>query len=805
MANTRQFTDVLGTSHTITVVEGGKNVNGHSLINIPYSPSETTGNIRYNNPGAMYPDKYSYKFGAREYGKFPDGNLIAFYPSYSQGIAGCLYKLYNSKHFVGKTYREAFNTWSGGLRDGTTDLRGTSLNPDDVIVEGGYPSKSDMLALAKGMFIAEGGTRDGSGNIRAITDNFNQGYSVLSTIVNLETATMPEDSREQIGSLREVGSSDTIGQLVEERSGEAASVEAGSFPRSQSRGSGGGGGFRRQSSRTDNSLGFGPSILNLGVQTALDVAPERITREIQRQIESFSDLPLPSGQLANEIVQSLQTGSGIASFVNPLNQIAGAPTGAERLYTLGQVGLQYPDLTKALVVNSLGLDPSLDRDQLIIEKINNFDISRLINIEGQSPAERALTVVDAMLTSGELDLLQSGYINARIKPALNNIINEDLPPENEYIVTTNLLADSRLRGKLEEFTIGDDLIKPGTITKRVRGETVEIEQDLTYEQRQANLKRLHDELRTYLTGSLDEIMEESEIQKLLSPLQGILQADEASLRAGLVTEVSSMISGQTGFESGTVETILAGAESEQDLNKARASVGGKVLDDYITSNPTLKSIIDFFSSNKELMILLGSTAGISALSGLIGGGMFGGALAGAGGVAATRFIFGEEGFSDLMSTLNSAATPAFDFIQNIFDESGISDIPILGDMLGGVMGLGRDNPVAALSALTGNFGGAAGILAGTAGVNLFDGKTSLNAMLESLSDNVPAGANQIINDLAIAFGRQPSNDYTEVMGNNTSGSNPNGSPGMTGLYSPDMRIFTKDNPGGMGTAAMGNY
>ena len=578
-----------------------------------------------------------------------------------------------------------------------------------------------------------------------------------------------------------------------------------STPRRRSGGGGGGGGFQRQSSRTDNSLGFGPSILNLGVQTALDVAPERITGEIQRQIESFSDLPLPSGQLANEIVQSLQTGSGIASFVNPLNQIAGAPAGAERLYTLGQIGLQYPDLTKALVVNSLGLNPSLDRDQLIIEKINNFDISRLINIEGQSPAERALTVVDAMLTSGELDLLESGYINTVVKPALNNIINEDLPPENEYIVTTNFLADSRLREKLEEFTIGDDLIKPGTITKRVRGETVEIEQDLTYEQRQANLKRLQDELRTYLTGSLDEIMEESEIQKLLSPLQGILQADEASLRAGLVTEVSSMISGQTGFESGAVETILAGAESEQDLNEARASVGGKVLDDYITSNPTLKSIIDFFDSNKELMILLGSTAGISALSGLMGGGMFGGALAGAGGVAATRFIFGEEGFSDLMSTLNSAATPAFDFIQNLFDESGISDIPILGDMLGGVMGLGRENPVAALSALTGNFGGAAGILAGTAGVNLFDGKTSFNAMLESLSDNVPAGANKIVNDIAIALGRPPSSDHTEVMGNNTAGSNPNGSPGMTGLYNPDMRIFTKDNPGGIGTAAMGNY
>ena len=577
-----------------------------------------------------------------------------------------------------------------------------------------------------------------------------------------------------------------------------------STPRRRSGGGGGGGGFQRQSSRTNNSLGFGPSILNLGVQTALDVAPERVTGEIQRQIESFSDLPLPSGQLANEIVQSLQTGSGIASFVNPLNQIAGAPAGAERLYTLGQVGLQYPDLTKALVVNSLGLDPSLDKDRLIIERINNFDIARIVNIEGQSPAQRALTVIEAMLASGELDFYQTrgvGFIEA----GLNNILSEGLDPETEYEKTSNLLINLA-REQLEEFTIGDDLIRPETITRTTgRGRTVEIEQDLTYEERQANLKRLQDELRTYLTGSLGEIMEESEIQKLLSPLQGILQADEASLRAGLVTEVSSMISSQTGFEPGAVETILAGAESEQDLNKARASVGGKVLDDYITSNPTLKSIIDFFDSNKELMILLGSTAGLSALSGLMGGGMFGGALAGAGGVAATRFIFGEEGFSDLMSTLNSAATPAFDFIQNLFDESGISDIPILGDMLGGVMGLGRENPVAALSALTGNFGGAAGILAGTAGVNLFDGKTSFNAMLESLSDNVPAGANKIVNDIAIALGRPPSSDHTEVMGNNTAGSNPNGSPGMTGLYNPDMRIFTKDNPGGIGTAAMGNY
>ena len=881
MANTRQFTDVLGTSHTITIVEGGKNVNGHSLINIPYSPSETTGNIRYNNPGAMYPDKYSYKFGAREYGKFPDGNLIAFYPSYSQGIAGCLYKLYNSKHFVGKTYREAFNTWSGGLRDGTTDLRGTSLTPDDVIVEGGYPSKSDMLALAKGMFIAEGGTRDGSGNIRAITDNFNQAYSVLSTIINLETATMPEDSREQIGSLRQSGSPDTIGQLAEERSG-VVPVRTGSFLQDSSRASGGGrggggGGGRRRFRDGSSDLGIGPNITNIGMQSILQLAPDLAAEAIQSRIPNAPGL----SSLGSEIVSSLSSGQEVSSIMDSIRKLTSATSTQDRANVLLEILQENQQfIQQQMNRRGMSIPTSLISDYLPM--MDDFELMDSKN--------RALMLVDMARRidpqmvpkniGSSLDESQRKFIQGLLKPGLdvNTLTVEQFLDENSYnskaegqVSTVELFgkmfgadADYEMLQAIQENIQGDptkllqlvilqsaseklpnaivpDYQQPviaeeekkgflgfnvGPVFKRPEEEKPTIPGQNTLEEAggfrpelfelklyDPDLKKLAESIPVILKEDIDQILETPIAKQYLDQrvsletgeltyknvLDAVLTEDERGM-VRFVSDVGEMV---TGFESRDIETIIRGTNDEQRQKELRASVGGKVLDDYITSNPTLKSIIDFFSSNKELMILLGSTAGISALSGLMGGGMFGGALAGAGGVAATRFIFGEEGFSDLMSTLNSAATPAFDFIQNIFDESGISDIPILGDMLGGVMGLGRDNPVAALSALTGNFGGAAGILAGTAGVNLFDGKTSFNAMMESLSDSVPAGANQIVKDLAIAFGRPPSNDYTEVMGNNTSGSNPNGSPGMTGLFHPDDKVFTSDNPGNMSSAAAG--
>ena len=634
--------------------------------------------------------------------------------------------------------------------------------------------------------------------------------------------------------------------------------------------------FPDQSTGSSNSLGFGPNITNIGMQSILQLAPDLAAEAIQSRIPNAPGL----SSLGSEIVSSLSSGQEVSSIMDSIRKLTSATSTQDRANVLLEIlqenqqfiqqqmnrrGMSIPTslISDYLpMMDDFELMDSKNRALMLVDMARRIDPQMVPENVGSSLDEGQKAFIQGLLKPGldvnaltvEQFLDKDSYVSeaeGRVTTAgmIGNLFGADVDNEMLRAIQENIQGDPTklleqviLQSASEKLpnVIGPDYQQPATATEEVENKgllsflpgsktqekeftiagqnTLEEAGGFRPEQFELklydpDLKKLAESIPVILKEDIDQILETPIARQYLDQrvsletgeltyknvLDAVLTEDERGM-VRFVSDVGEMV---TGFESRDIQTIIRGTNDEQRQKELRASVGGKVLDDYITSNPTLKSIIDFFSSNKELMILLGSTAGISALSGLIGGGMFGGALAGAGGVAATRFIFGEEGFSDLMSTLNSAATPAFDFIQNIFDESGISDIPILGDMLGGVLGLGRDNPVAALSALTGNFGGAAGILAGTAGVNLFDGKTSFNAMMESLSDSVPAGANQIVKDLAIAFGRPPSNDYTEVMGNNTSGSNPNGSPGMTGLFHPDDKVFTSDNPGNMSSAAAG--
>lgn len=148
----------------------------------------------------------------------------------------------------------------------------------------------------------------------------------------------------------------------------------------------------------------------------------------------------------------------------------------------------------------------------------------------------------------------------------------------------------------------------------------------------------------------------------------------------------------------------------------------------------LEQIESLFAENKGLFTLLGSTAVISGLTSLLGGDMLSGFVAGAGAVATTRLMLGPEGYSELKNTINTAAAPAFNIIEDIFDTIDLSGIPLLDNIVRGSLEVGRDNPLAAIALASGNVGGGLGLLAGDLGVGAIDGRVNPDDLVENLSN-----------------------------------------------------------------------
>jgi hypothetical protein len=74
--------------------------------------------IRYKNPGAMWGSAIATKWGATKSVKLNDGtgqgNTIASFPTYVQGICAQLDLWRSSKHYKNKKFKDAIRTWSGG-------------------------------------------------------------------------------------------------------------------------------------------------------------------------------------------------------------------------------------------------------------------------------------------------------------------------------------------------------------------------------------------------------------------------------------------------------------------------------------------------------------------------------------------------------------------------------------------------------------------------------------------------------------------------------------------------------------------
>lgn len=68
--------------------------------------------IRYNNPGAMWPQGSASKFGSTSYGKLADGNLIAKFDTPEAGAAA-QFDLLASPKYSGMMIGSAIDKWSG--------------------------------------------------------------------------------------------------------------------------------------------------------------------------------------------------------------------------------------------------------------------------------------------------------------------------------------------------------------------------------------------------------------------------------------------------------------------------------------------------------------------------------------------------------------------------------------------------------------------------------------------------------------------------------------------------------------------
>jgi hypothetical protein len=241
--------------------------------------------------------------------------------------------------------------------------------------------------------------------------------------------------------------------------------------------------------------------------------------------------------------------------------------------------------------------------------------------------------------------------------------------------------------------------------------------------------------------------------------------------------------------------------SDVDREEAIKEITTIVKKDVLGSNPLLQQIMNLFDNNKGLFTLLGGAVGISGLTGILGGGMLGGFAAGAGGIAAARLALGPEGFAELQNTIQGAAAPVFDiFSEFVAEGTPLGDLPVIGNILRGTVGVGRENPLAAIALASGNIGAAAGLVAGQTGIGVLDGTVNPEDLAQNLSSTfgdvtrvldalgiAQAGASSDGGGRAITTGEQ-----TAQARNNYSRGNPGQSASIDELFNYQDTSLTND-------------
>ena len=265
------------------------------------------------------------------------------------------------------------------------------------------------------------------------------------------------------------------------------------------------------------------------------------------------------------------------------------------------------------------------------------------------------------------------------------------------------------------------------------------------------------QIKQFLTSESKEeqINALNDIKKIFSNFGQDTSALEYLTQEGFPQPVQEFISAaaeRQGEELSPGARQFLGIEEGGDFDKeeVQKEIIEVVKDDVISSNPLLQQIMNLFDNNKGLFTLLGGAVGISGLTGILGGGMLGGFAAGAGGIAAARLALGPEGFAELQNTVKEAAAPVFNiFSEFVAEGTPLGDLPVVGNILRGTIGVGRENPIAAIALASGNIGAAAGLVAGQTGIGVLDGTVNPEDLAQNLSSTF-GDVTRVLDALGIA-------------------------------------------------------
>lgn len=531
---------------------------------------------------------------------------------------------------------------------------------------------------------------------------------------------------------------------------------------------------------------------------------------------------LPSAStISSDLAESIQSGQGFTPFTTAVQSIASADTPVGRLSAIGDVATQYEAEIKALVPSLAGL---------------NFKeaIPAIVGLEDQGPSQRLVSALKVMEGADPDQIVKLGDLLGDTEASVLKLGEnwKDKPLSELFNVERYSKDDIETYRETEQETKNLFAV-PGfgkgyALQAILFSENNEIQKDAILslmssipDDKMPDIKGLEESLPTLLSGSLEEITKTPLVSGFMDGKIGqILTGEESKVKSILTDLGASALTEATGISGDTSKTLLAGG-TEEEIKKMRKEIGGVALDGFIESNPTLKRIIDWFYNNQHLLTLLGTAGSVAALTSLAGGGPAGGFMAGAGSMMAARAMLGEEGYNEFLHMMRETAGPVFDKLSDVLHETGLADVPIVGSMLTGALDLGRGNPLAAISALSGNFGAAAGIMTSESGIGMFEGMTSESGIgifeeqtktlqnIENMQSSLVTDT-QVPQDIALAgsiTGRTdmrttPQNGYEQGDGFMADIS---GEPGLPKSTSPfELLIFNETQYNDWGSTGLGN-
>jgi hypothetical protein len=544
------------------------------------------------------------------------------------------------------------------------------------------------------------------------------------------------------------------------------------------------------------------------VNLAANMFPDRTVAAITNSLPAnIASLPSAS-KISREILESIQSGEGVQSFTSAVEKIASAETPVGRLTAIGDVASEYEADIKALYPDLASID-------------FKSAVEGIVNIAGEeSPSQRLVSGLRMMETMDPDKLMTVGDVlknNTMFIEGNYDVENlKDQPLSTLFDVNKLSEQGKAVFAPYEDIAMStldtdpeNPLSKIGLLGKALYGSKEDQAKALEYltKGQLPDIPGLEESFPTLLSGSLEDIVKSPLATNLLGEeysglASTVLTGEKSDVEKALTDVGASKLAEFSPLEEDTSKTLIAGG-SEEENKKLRRKVGGIALDSFIESNPTLKGIINWFSENKEIVTLLGTAGAFAGLTSLVGGGTLGGFATGFAGITGAKMLLGEEGFNEFSGMIQKAASPVFDIASDLLTETGLSEVPLVGSFLSGALDVGRENPLAGIAAVGGNFGTAAGILAAS---NIGEISDKTSSIIESITKNLSQDT-QILPDLAATGGDGVLMNEQRPTPTDSSGdtSKNSGNPGIAtqagmfhGLSHPNYQDFGRT---GMGSAA----